>query len=129
MQAFTQLITFKADINVSGQITSSAQQITVASCIPACNNSLTNVAEIYVEQLASNSHNAYVLLQPSVFTVLSAGTGVVSQLSIPAATESTNGVSLPSWSLQRPHNSVDLTKFWFHGTSGEAVKVTFFVED
>ena len=57
------------------------------------------------------------------------GTGVISQLAIPAATESTNGVRLPFYELYLPNNGVDVTQFYFHGNLGEKVKVSFFVQD
>lgn len=117
MLAFTQLITFG----------STAQQIVPANCVPICNSALTNCTELFVEQLQSNTHNAYVLLASESLANAVSGIGVVSTLAIPATTEATNGVSLPSYRLHIA-NRVDVSKFWFHGTSDEAVKVTFYSE-
>lgn len=118
MKVYTQVLTFG----------STPVQIAAASTTPsAANISLTNVSLLYVESLASNTHNAYVGTQ--AVTNDGSGTGVISQLAIPAATESTNGVRLPFYELYLPNNGVDVTQFYFHGNLGEKVKVSFFVQD
>jgi hypothetical protein len=114
MKVFTQVLTFGA----------TASQVAAASTQPSpANVALTNVSYVYVEALASNTHNSMVGV--SSVTNGSTGVGVISQIGIP---ESTTGTSLPNWELRLPFK-IDLAQLWFWGTSGEAVKVTFFTED
>ena len=104
MQVFQQLLTFGA----------SAVQLTSPPPL-AC--------KIYAEPLVSNTGTAYV--GTSTVTNNGTGTGVISELPKPGqvAQQSPNHFCVGC----AGHNIIDPTQFYFHGTSGDKLKVTLYV--
>lgn len=114
MRVLTQTITFGA----------SPVQITPADTepVPASTTDLfPKCTRIYVEPLAANTATCYVGVDNSIPT-----SGVISELPKPALT----ATSRPTFWELVDHgglNSIDLSQFWFSGTSGDGVKVSFFI--
>lgn len=91
-----------------------------AVAFPAAAN--TKVQSIFVEQLRSNTHPAYI--GTSAVTNDASGTGVIKELATPpAATAIMDSYSFVDWTGS---NGLDPTKFYGHGTSGEKVKITYY---
>jgi hypothetical protein len=115
MRIFTQTIALTTATPV--QVTQASTQPVAApgDCWPL-------VSKIYVEPLAANAHTAYV----GVSSVAAAGTGVISELVKPAqvSQQSPNHWSMCS---HDGGNRIDITQFYFVGTTGDSIKVSFYV--
>jgi hypothetical protein len=79
------------------------------------------VARIYVEPLRSNTHAAFV--GTSAVTNTGTGVGVVRELAVPGVI----ALDMFNHADEASANTIDPTQFWGHGTSGEILKVTYFV--
>lgn len=82
------------------------------------------IYRIYVEPLMSNGDTMYV--GASNVTNDGSGVGVISELPMPGQ----NGQQSPTFWENISHtgsNQIDPTVFYFHGTSGEKAKVTYFI--
>jgi hypothetical protein len=103
---------------------SAAVQLSAASAQPAAAgpDGFPLCHRIYVEPLNANGHTAYV----GVSTVATSGTGVISELVKPGQVSQ---ASPTHWCCQAgsSDNTIDLTQYWFLGTSGDFLKVTWFV--
>jgi hypothetical protein len=104
MQVYTQLLTFGA----------SAVQLTGTNPL-AC--------KIYAEPLLSNTHTSYV--GTSTVTNDGSGTGVIQELPKggQVSQQMPNHFCFGCGGL----NKIDTTQFYFHGTAGEKMKVTYYI--
>jgi hypothetical protein len=80
------------------------------------------VRRVYVEALRSNSHVSF--LGTSAVTNDGSGTGVIKEIAAPGATTAMD------YYVDDDHqglNRIDPTKYWGHGTTGEKMKVSYFI--